>query len=822
MLALWINIGWLVFVLSLWTLAGVGPTVMICPKTRVFSWLLLAPAIGLMLIAAIGVARIEYFLVPPNPWVDCSVLGCAGLLAMYARRSLFRRRLSRYRRPLIRLSVPYILFVFLYALVFAANGFETLSTGSDEVMYGMEQEEIMHNVHRGTPDDSPIMRLDHYIQDYPAREISHYKDWRRGPDMLTVTTAMLLGVRPQRVYPVTFGALTLVLAMSVLFLCHYGFNMKVRQAWPAPIFFLISSGLWTLNLQGNFNNLSSWPLFLLAPWFLIQALTRVRLRWLFPLGLIIASVYSFYYEPALVSLLLPCGLAMLYCVFWRRTNAVKVLAVAILLVPLIVVLNPTFPVKFSMSTEIAARSTTVGGFGTGPFTLAAGKQISWLRQSLEGWQNLARSDWWPHAVNVLFGMAASIDVSHLNERVRNTLLGNPLPCLLALYVFYGVACFGLFVRARPVGVIGGAVMIAWFMAAHLFVMQKHFFTFYRSAMYTMPFVTLGLGLAFCHGKKYLESRAGPVRWWGAALVVPTGVFLFVNAFTSGALGAYVFSHSLCNDRWIRRTNPDSVEWQSLRSILSRAGSPILISGFTEPPRLLWLGSGIKPVRHFMGKSSSDTWMFGAHAVPDQPYYPVRDVAAMDRALNRFYTRQSKSDLIHMAEKENTPWNQAYAKFLADSEIAMVPEGHDWPTEWEERADIFGPPTLEFSNIAAVVYRHGDAFAASGGLGALSDDEHGRYRELTGNAPLTAFYQPGWVEISVIFDGSPHALNLRGPAFTRVDLDDRGAAATKSLFRFKEPTRSAEIELTGQTGTKIRNITMRLVPADLGCPPSFQP
>ncbi|HYL36194.1 MAG TPA: hypothetical protein VEV17_09815 [Bryobacteraceae bacterium] len=713
-------------------------------------------------------------------------------------------------------------FLFLYALVFAPNGFETLSTGSDEVMYGMEQEELMHNVHRGTPDDSPIMRLDHYVQDYPAREISHYKDWRRGPDMLTVTTAMLLNVPPQRVYPITFGALTLVLAMSVLFLCQYGFNMRLRQAWPVPIFFLISSGLWTLNVQGNFNNLSSWPLFLLGPWFLLQALRRVRLRWVFPFALIVASVYSFYYEPALVSLLLPCGLAILYCVLWRRTSPLKLLLVAGLLVPLVLMLNPTFPVKLSMSTEIAARSTTIGGFAKGAFAAAARDEISWLRQSTQGWRNLGRSDWWPHATNVLFGMAASIDVSELNTRVRNNLLGHPLPCLLSLYAVYTISCFGLFHNRRPVGIIGGAVMIVWFLAAHMFVMQKQFFTFYRSAMYTMPFAILGLGLAFSQGRVYLQSRPGQARLWGGILVGLTGVFLFVNAFTSGALGAYVWSHSVCDDRWIRRTNPDAAEWRSLRSTLSQAGSPILISGFIEPQRLLWLGSGIKPLAHFMGKSSSDAWVFGAHATPNEPFYPVRDVAAMNRVLNRFYTRRSKAELIRMAEKENTPWNEAYRKFLAKSVMAMVPPRHDWPAEWEPRTDIFGPMVLEFPNIAAVVYRGGDAFSVSDGLGPLSEDRHGRYREFIDNTQLAAQQELGWVQISVIFDGAPHDLNLTGEPMVRVDKDYAGVTATESFFRVQESTSSVHVTLAGKTGTKIRSITMRVVPVALGCRACFQP
>jgi len=131
------------------------------------------------------------------------------------------------------------------------------------VAHGLMEEQIIQNVHRGTPDDNPIMAPDHYVQDYPIKDLVYLKNMRRGSDMLTVTTAMLLRVAPQRVYPVTFGCLTLVLAAGVCFGRH-GFDMKLSRAWPVP------SSFWPVRTMdpscpGQFQRPFFVVLFLLAP-----------------------------------------------------------------------------------------------------------------------------------------------------------------------------------------------------------------------------------------------------------------------------------------------------------------------------------------------------------------------------------------------------------------------------------------------------------------------------------------------------------------------------------------------------------------------------
>lgn len=823
-----LNIGVLCFCLSIWSAAGIGPVLLLAPKTRLLSWLLLSPLIGLMLISSLGVARIEFFLVPVNPLLDVSMLTVVGLVVVYLRRKRVGRRFGTCYWSLLRLSGPYLAFLVLFALVFGSNGFETLSTGSDEVAYGMMEEQIIQNVHRGTPDDNPIMRLDHYIQDYPIRELTYLKNNRRGVDMLTVSTAMLLRVSPQRVYPVTFGCLTLVLAMGVLFLCRQAFNMKLRRAWPVPIFFLCCGGLWTLHLQGNFTNLSSWALFLLAPFFLIQALTRVRLRWVFPLALMVASVYSFYYEPAFVSLGLPFCFAMLYSILWRRTSAVKIVALVVLLCALVLIFHPTISEKLAQALTIAKSART--GFIPPAIVQDRPAVMSWLVRPFADWFRLAHSDWWPYSADVLFGIGSPIDVSALNALVRNTLLGMPVPSLLGIYLTAAVSCFGLLKGCRPVGVFASIVMLAWLAAAHLFVIQKSFFAFYRSIMYVMPFVVLGLGLAFCRAREILGRSSSAIRYTAAVPLLASAAFLFINSFSSAALGAYVYSHSVYNDAYIRRLNPDAAVWQVLRATLSESHRPVMISGFSEPPRIFWLASGIKPLAHFMGKSTSDKWLFGVHATPNEPFYPTQYPTPKNDWIRQgfgggtgYYVRGSSADLMPIVEKQNIPWNQVYPKFLAESEISMVPIRHGWPVEWPNRTDILGPTTVEFPNICDVVYRYRDAVSVSGGsLGPIKNDERGHYREISGDTEITARTQLGWSEISIVFDGAAKDVALAGQPLTRVDWTQQTKGVTESVFRLREPVQSVTLTLTGKAGARIRDISMRLVPASLGYRPSFEP
>jgi len=405
------NIGTLLFVMSLWTVCGIGPVLLLAPKTRYLTWLLLSPFFGYMLIAALGVARLEFFLAPATPLVDCSLLAGFGLIAGYIRRKNLRRRWLRCLRSLIRLSVPYFAYLFLYAFIFGSTGFETLSTGSDEVAHGLMETQIIQNVHRGTPNDSPIMREDHYIQDYPAKDLSYEKASRKGSDMLTIATSMLLGIAPERVYPVTFGCLLLTLAGAALYLCRNAFGMRLRLCWPVPLFFLVSGGVWRLNVEGNFSNLSSWAMFLLAPWFLMQALTEMRLRWLFPIALIASSVYSFYFEPALVSLLLPAGLGVLYCLVRRKTSPLK-LVVAVAFIPAVAIfLNPTLPYKFRYSSEVATSATVASSMGSPLSAIGNSHLSSWPAVVMAGWRKVYGSDWWAHIAHVLLGVGSAVNVS---------------------------------------------------------------------------------------------------------------------------------------------------------------------------------------------------------------------------------------------------------------------------------------------------------------------------------------------------------------------------------------------------------------------------
>src|SRR5579871_2322102 len=232
-----LNMAVLCFVLTLWTACGMGPTLLLAPKTRFVTWFLLSPLIGLMLIASIGVARLEFFLLPADPLVDCSLLIILALLCWFVRRDVLRRRFRRCGVLILKLLYPYLSFLLLFALVFRASGFETLSTASDEVEHGIIENQIIQNVHRGTADDNPIMRLDHYVLDYPSKDLTYLRNTRKGSDMLTIASAMLLRISPERMYPVTFASLTIVLGLGVLFLCRYGFNLSVSRGWPVPLFF---------------------------------------------------------------------------------------------------------------------------------------------------------------------------------------------------------------------------------------------------------------------------------------------------------------------------------------------------------------------------------------------------------------------------------------------------------------------------------------------------------------------------------------------------------------------------------------------------------
>ncbi|MBZ5575202.1 MAG: hypothetical protein LAP40_01420 [Acidobacteriia bacterium] len=758
------------------------------------------------MIAAAGVLRIEFLLVPPNPLVDCGVsVGFSLVVILWCRRSV-SRNVARLCSFIFRLAIPSLCFIFFYALIFGSSGFELLSTGSDEVMYGMEQEELIHNTHRDTPDDNPIMRLNHYVQDYPAKEIAYYREWRRGPDMLSVATAMLLGMAPQQVYPVTFACLTLTLAASVLFLCRQAFHLKMSRAWPLPLFFLVSVTLWTMHLQGNFNNLSSWPLFLLAPFFLDQALVRARLRWLMPLALIVASVYNFYYEPALVSLVAMLAMVFAYRIVTRRTTMLRVGVVFAVVVPAVLILNPTIPVKLRVSSRVALGSASTPPVAQPPASL--------LTDVVGGIRVVGGSDWWPHITGVLFGMNASVDVSEGNQGIRYILLSHRHACLLAIYGIIAVSGFGLLFGRRMIGFFYCVLMLAWFAAAHLFVLEHNFFMFYRSSMYAMPFLTLGLGLAFLHAKDALRRRT---IWWrtaGVAALGTSAAFLFMNSLTSAALGAYVFSHSVCDDHWIRRTNPKAKVWTVLRETLSESRSPVMISGFTEPPRVLWLASGIKPLAHFMGKSTSDHWIFGVHANPDRPYWILEPRSAL--RLDRFYTRRTEAELVRIIEKENIPWSQAYAGFLEQSRVAIVPVQYGFPQEWGSVADIYGPAVLEFPNIGDVVYRNRTNVTVAGpGLGPLITDEAGKYRELTAAAAFAVDVGHGQAEIVVLHDGAPGSVDVVGDGIKGVQHSTEGNES-RSVYYLRDGLDSFQAKIEGKSGTRIREISARVVLRDQGC------
>ena len=662
----------------------------------------------------------------------------------------------------LKMVRPCLVFLMFCAIVFSKGGFETLSTGSDEVMYGMLQRQMMDQMHRGTPQDNPIPRLDHYVTDFAAKNLVYRRTWRRGPDVLSASSAMLFGLSPEQVYPVTFFGLAIALAGSVLFLMRHLFGIRSGVAWPAQLFVLCSAALWTLQMQGNFHDLASWAVFLLQPWFLWRAIHSPR-KALFPLALLLSAAFSFYYEPVIISLFVPLVVVVTLELVRRQASLKRIGLVMLLTASSAIALNPFLPAKLHFATVIAVDA----GLNTFPTTdplqrpeqnaIVLKNPLSTLRQSLSG---LYQTEWWPYFCGVLAGAFPSIDITRLHQAVREWSFGMQGWGFLSALALAALSVGGWLWAGRWMGLAGAIPLLGWLFAANLFVLQKHFFTWYRASMYLMPFLLVGLALAFCKGRMALTSRSLGARIFGWIGFLAGLVFLSLNVFTSTAVAAYVFQHNLCDDDLIRRTNPNGRTWQQMREILAQSDNPVLISGYSEPPRVLWLASGLRPIAHFLGKSVSDQWPFGAHASPDLPLWPVGNPTELQQWYSVYFTRLSLDELVGAMRRENEPWNKIYPKFLRISQVAVVPPRGGYPVEWPPLEDVVRSARIHYRNIGDIVFRREPAIRFRGDvLGRLDRDDRGLYRWIEPHA-VVSWLPPGEVrEITLRYDGAPRELTL---------------------------------------------------------------
>jgi hypothetical protein len=206
----------------------------------------------------------------------------------------------------------------------------------------------------------------------------------------------------------------------------------------------------------------------------------------------------------------------------------------------------------------------------------------------------------------------------------------------------------------------------------------------------------------------------------------------------------------------------------------------------------------------MGKSVSDNWLFGAHAVPDTPWWPHTDRKQLNDMLDRYPTIHSRAELIRLVESRNAPWRGVYNTFLNQSDIALTPNGKGFPEEWPPYEDVIAPRTIRYANIGDIVFRRIPSVRLDSETPIVSD-QAGRYRLIPLPAKMS-ITQPGeLVELHMTYEGPRRSLEftcygrkLQSSAITE-------GALTTERFEVRSP-KDARLTIGGDSPLKVRNLS----------------
>ena len=792
-----------VLILVHWTLLFlIGlPITLACLSTE-RRWLI-APLSPLVAIALLTCAHQYWSIWLIQPYRPLVVHGAVAVLslivllvALLGRREKLALLVHDVARGLARawpmLVIP-VLGIVAFSAFFWSNGLELLSGAHDELNYIATTRHVMEHLFTRDALDFPWGRADHYLGDFAAHLFAYSQHERLGAFWLLADLSAMSGLPVELAFPVLVGSVIAIATASlgILELVVRRSRLAVLAAQAA---FAAAWLLVMLHIQGSLSNLVSLGVRLGGLVFIFWACAYTRKTLPLALsGILGAGWLVLYHESIGFGLALPLGVGLVG-LLWRTLRGRAALAApfAIRTTMLAILIYALQPGLFMVAVgQHRMRATANVGFDINENFAAAIKRANDITAS---------------SLPPVLGYSSLYDDSSVNYHLIANLQPYTLGTFLALAVLAALGFWCRLPAGAREGLAAVPVLLAFITLWTSSQANSDSVIMGRSAQMAMPFIFVGISLlAFARrdslglGSADSARRLGFLGRVAAAMMWITVVGL--NGFAVARTLRYVNYFSQETDPILRHYDSNAPRWAEFRALFeSDAAAPVLLSGFKDTPTPRLIVDGLRSVPHVLGQTITTFWWIM------DPTYSVPTSVDRFRILFRHWLTPSEL-LDRVRDDPVSNWPQTYASLIARTRQAIVPVSADYPVEWGEWPELWGPRAWRFPNLCDVLDRIESGFVTASQPRASGRDDLGSFwladRTLKASPRLqdkaTAIIEVGYSGPvpRIVIDG------VEASGQQRV-----AAASEKRVFGANvvvDPT--SVVEVLAPTETKLRSIKL---------------
>lgn len=722
---------------SSWYFAGLGTALVLLPKHYKRYTFILAPILGLCLITLIGVFQITVVLTPLTPRITVLLLTLITVLTCFwLRISDFKLAWNQFRRNLISLWILPCLMVVVFAWLFHNNGFHLLVGGSDQLQYSEDARQIAEVMHTGSELDTPVPHQDRFLYQMNTVTLPYLKKYRRGAEVILATTSAVTQLNYETTFPIVIlcDLLTLGLLLGFigrLLLVSLTFRLLLQATFLASFYPLL------LHIQGSLALITGLAPNILGLSLLFRVSRTPSWRWISLAIIVIAAYLEIYAEPALISLLIPSLLLIIWQFQRSSLQGYKATMHIITIYAAIIILAP-FAIYSVVSNAVVN------------LLLAYKQTLTSISHSYPISETLPAFQIWTF-IPILLGLTSYYDLTSFNTYISQLINAKPWLGFVWFIIFYIFALLGYLKKRHPLARLFAIILTSWTLASLLFAYQQSSLHFARSLQYAFPFALFGLVLLATRNRQFIflkeYSYKNITTIIGSIILIS---FISLNIYTNTRTVAFITAHNLSNDPILLRFDEHLKEWKSLEEELAISASskiPVLISGFKETIRPFAISIALRSQSLIVGDSILNFWKI---------------YNANNYTWNDFNTKIPRERFQTTLQQESQPWPMLSQQLIKLSQQAVVAVNNGYPIEWLNTKDVYAPRITRFANICDVVYRNDYVVTLPKAMtSSLQKDLKGQYRTINKSGELIirdASTAPK--KLIMVYEGKPGDIKLR--------------------------------------------------------------
>lgn len=738
--------------------SGLGISLILLPKQQQQQSFLLAPLISICFLTLVGLFQITVLLVPFTPRANISILLVISLCICigFCRLDL-RRAWAKFRLTLIWLWFLPVLLVFVFSWMFHDGGLHLLVGGSDQLQYCENARQILEEVHTGSSLDRPVARQDHFVYEMNTRILPYTKGYRRGAELMLATTTAITGLSYHAAFPVTVLNSLLSLCFVIGLIGRYFLRLSRQYALLLQLIFISGFYFLLIHVQGSLAVIMGIPTGLTTLAFLSRVTSKSTWQSLVLTGIMMATYFSIYAEPALINVMIPTVALLIWHLVKNKPSFFNVLRNISLIYLIVFTLAPV-----AVSNVFAHAAGNISLL-TSPYVNGASVSTTSILAIQQFFSGFSMQTW--EVAGAILGFMSYYNVGSFHLIMKFLFIKHPVFALMGFMLFSSCGLLGFLKSKNMLGYLYSIPLVCWLLTSLVTAHQHDDYRFARSLHYAMPFAMIGIVLLVSQYRRFHQVSFNMTKrslsftklrvnlWrvgWGSggathtafwkepikiAVTIMLAIFIILNIYTTIRTVRFIASHNNDNDPILLRLNEENREWELLRKELQYSAlhhAPVLISGFQETVRPFAISIIMRTQTHVLGKSILSFWKL--YDIPEPGMKPISPSAS--ELWLRYNTRLQEHELFNFQQHENQPWHEIEERLVNNSEQAVISLSNKYPVEWLATKDIFPSKIKHFSNICNVVYRHRYSVTLPDNMiSSLKHDKNGAFRKLLSSGPV---------------------------------------------------------------------------------------